>query len=231
MLPHRHGASPPCGACTWPRSPAAPWAPRCSRPSLMMPAPMPVATLTKTMWSSRAPRSATSPRTRSPSAITFTSLSTSTGQPRPAPTHAGDVEAVPAGHDRRVGGASRGVLDRAGQADAHPEQVLRTPTRLAQQRLAAADEPLQHGVGTVGDLDVLGVLGQHLAVERGDGEPGVGGADVGTDDDPGSGGRTGTGWAGGRRWRRTRRRGRPARSRPARRAAARPWTGPARWPR
>ena len=45
-LPHRHTADTSPGTCTWPRSPAAPLAPRHSAPSRMIPQPIPVATLT-----------------------------------------------------------------------------------------------------------------------------------------------------------------------------------------
>ena len=232
VLPHRHGASPPCGAWTWPRSPAAPWAPRCSRPSLMMPAPMPVATLTKTMWSSRAPRSPTSPRTRSPSAITFTSLSTSTGQPRPAPTTPGTSKPSQPG---MIGG----LVGRPVECSTGPGRPMPTPQQVARGRrpaLRSSDLLLRtsHFSTASGPSEIWMssvCSASTSAVERGDGEPGVRGPDVGTDDDPGAGvepepgGRAAAGGDGlgdGD--------DQPA-ARPARRAAARPWTGPARWPR
>ena len=74
VLPQRHGRSSPPGTAMWPRSPAAPWAPRRIWPSEMIPAPMPVATLTNSRWSTSGHSDVCSPR-----AMTLTSLSTSTG--------------------------------------------------------------------------------------------------------------------------------------------------------
>ena len=58
-------------------SPAAPWAPRSSRPREIIPAPIPVPTLTNS-------RSSVSGHARrsSPSAIRFASLSISAGTPK-----------------------------------------------------------------------------------------------------------------------------------------------------
>ena len=74
VLPQRQSSSSPRGTRTWPRSPAVPWAPRWSAPPEMIPAPMPVATLTNI--SSVVPGQK---RLRSPRAMMLTSLSTSTG--------------------------------------------------------------------------------------------------------------------------------------------------------
>ena len=63
-LPHVHMTSDCRIARMWPMSPARPWLPRSSSPSAMMPAPIPVATFTNTMWA--APGSAGGAR-RAPS--------------------------------------------------------------------------------------------------------------------------------------------------------------------
>ena len=98
-----------------------PCAPLRSWPSLMIPLPIPVATLTNMRWSTSGNPMACSPR-----AITLTSLSTTMAiVAEPVEDEAGHVEAVPAGHDRRVRRPSGGVLDRTGQADADAGQVAR----------------------------------------------------------------------------------------------------------
>jgi hypothetical protein len=74
-LPQGQRTPAPAATLMWPMSPASPSAPRCNSPSLpTMPQPMPLATLMK----SRGERSSGRERA-SPSAIRFTSLSTSTG--------------------------------------------------------------------------------------------------------------------------------------------------------
>src|SRR5690606_778568 len=59
----------------------------------------------------------------------------------------GDVEAVPAGHDRRVDRASGGVLDRAGEADADAQEVGLGPPRLVEELASSLDHPVQDGLG------------------------------------------------------------------------------------
>ena len=167
---------------TWPRSPAVPWAPRCRMPPEMMPEPMPVATLTKT-------RSSTSARCsrRSPRAMMLTSLSTSTGHRGTRLQAAGDVEAVPAGHDRRVDGAAGGVLDRAraGRCRSRPGRSTgrRWPSSSVAhgRRRPSAARPRGPRRSSMLRAD----LAQDRAGEVGEGRAGVRGADVDADHHPG----------------------------------------------
>ena len=73
-LPHAQGMSAARESATWPISPAAPCEPRRREPPEMIPAPMPVATLTK-IRSDASGQAAVC----SPSAMMLTSLSTRTG--------------------------------------------------------------------------------------------------------------------------------------------------------
>ena len=75
-LPQRQMTSSWSGTWMWPMSPAAPWAPRWMRPSVITPQPMPVPTLTNSKCAVSRQRAQYSPR-----AMMFTSLSTSTGAP------------------------------------------------------------------------------------------------------------------------------------------------------
>ena len=112
-LPQRHSASPASGICTWPRSPAVPSAPRWMAPPATMPQPIPVATFTNS-------RSSTVCRQLvqySPSAMMFTSLSTSTGTPGYRSAKAAGI-GTPS-HPGMIGGLTGpagGELDRARHA-------------------------------------------------------------------------------------------------------------------
>ena len=136
-LPHRQTASTSWGTWMWPRSPAAPWAPRRSAPSLMIPLPMPVATLTNSRWStSREGDGVLAERHHVDVVVDDDDAVAAVAD------EAGDVEPVPARHDRRVGRPPGGVLDRAGQPDADGGELVRAAARRAATSAAAVlDDP------------------------------------------------------------------------------------------
>ena len=148
VLPQRHGRSSPPGTAMWPRSPAAPWAPRRIWPSEMIPAPMPVATFTNSRWSTSGHCDVCSPR-----AMTLTSLSTSTGTRSLRGQEPGHVGVVPARHDRRVDRPPGRVLDGAGQAHPDADQVAERASGGAEQLEAELDDAVQHGAGALRDRD------------------------------------------------------------------------------
>ncbi|CAB5029699.1 unannotated protein [freshwater metagenome] len=76
LRPQAHG-NPSGIAFIWPISPAAPCAPRNNTPSMMMPPPMPVPTVTIVKSSISSP----APNLNSPHAAAFPSFSTTTGRP------------------------------------------------------------------------------------------------------------------------------------------------------
>lgn len=100
---------------------------------------------------------------------------------------AGHVEAIPAGHDRRVDGAPGGVLDRTGHADADGDEILPVATEPFDEGEPRVDEPAEHGLGAQRDVERLAVLGEHRAGEVGDGDRRVRGAEVGGEHDARSG--------------------------------------------
>ena len=103
----------------------------------------------------------------SPSAMTFTSLSTRTGTPGVAVGEGGgDAHAVPARHDRRADGPAGGELDRAGQADADAADVGRAAADLGQQLGEAVVQPGQHDLGPAGDVHLGGLLDQRASQSR-----------------------------------------------------------------
>ena len=117
-LPHWQGTSAPRDTCTWPMSPAVPCAPRWRMPPEMTPDPMPVATFTKMRWSTSGQESS-----RSPSAMMFTSLSTSTGASKLSRNQPGTSNRSQPGMIGGLMGRPRAVLDGPGQPDADREQV------------------------------------------------------------------------------------------------------------
>ena len=90
-----------------------------------------------------------------------------------------DRVAVPPGHDRRVDRPAGGELDRAGDADAHRHHVVVDPAVQVEQGVEVELDLSEHRFGPGGDVEVDGLLGEELAGEVGDAEPGVGGAQVG----------------------------------------------------
>ena len=74
---------------------------------------------------------------------------------------AGHVEAVPAGHDRRVHRAPGVVLDRAGHADADRRELVAVAAELLDEGEGGVDHPAEHGLGALRDVDALGALGEH----------------------------------------------------------------------
>jgi hypothetical protein len=97
-----------------------------------------------------------------------------------------DGEAVPAGHQRRIDGVTAVVVDGAGQADGGPADVGRAVAALGQQLGEVLQEPAQAGLGTPVDGEIARVLSEYRAAQVGDGEPGVGDAEVGGEHDPGA---------------------------------------------
>src|ERR687889_201644 len=109
-----------------PMSPALPCAPRYTRPSTVTPQPMPVPTFTTS-------RSCTDPPMPiSPSAMTFTSLSTYTG------------------HSYRPNG---GELHGPGYTHAHDAHVCRCQARLGEHLLRQPVDLGEDDAGAVGDVD------------------------------------------------------------------------------
>ena len=165
----------------------------------------------------------------SPSAMMFTSLSTSTGRVVVLREPARDREAVPAGHDRRRDRLTARERDRAGDADADAADVVRRGDRSRRaapsKRSCTAASTIS---GTVGDVHVERRLGERRAREVGHDQAGVGGAEVGDQDDSRAlvehqhRRRAPTGGGACRPLRR------PARARAARRAAAPPSSVPNR---
>ena len=159
-----------------------PCAPRCSVPSEMMPAPMPVATLMNT-------RSATSRRWAccSPSAMMFTSLSTSTGTANARCTWPGTSYRS---HPGMIGG----LIARPVECSTGPGRPIpiaassRDVATLVGEQLADhLLDPAEHALRTERDVERHRPLGEDPAVEVGDRGGRVGGAEVDTDHDPGSG--------------------------------------------
>ena len=174
------GRPSPWGAATWPRSPAAPCAPRWSCPPVMMPAPMPVATLTNTGGRRRGSIVACSP-----SAMMLTSLSTSTGTAEAGGDVRRHVVAVPARHDRRDW--------RGGRWSARPARAARCRRRRGRPACAPASSSSSRrasmtrsstGPGPLGDVELDGACSVSTVPSRSvtaDGR--VGRAEVGRDDD------------------------------------------------
>ena len=117
-----------------------PWAPRCSSPPEMMPAPMPVRDLDEHQVVDVGQVGVLLPQRHDVHVVVDEHRDVE------GPLHvAGHVVAVPARHDRRVDRAAGGVLDRTGQADADRrqladvaalvgEQLARSPTRPSRAR-------------------------------------------------------------------------------------------------
>ena len=179
-LPQRHTASTSWGTWMWPRSPAAPWAPRRSAPSLMIPQPIPVATLTNIRWStSREAQEALAERHHVDVVV-----DDDVDAAQRLAHEAGDVEAVPAGHDRRVRRPAGGELDRPGQPDADADDVAEAATGAAHERPAVVDDPASTFSGPTAMSRSTTSSASTLAARSVDGQAHVGGADVGAEDDP-----------------------------------------------
>ena len=183
MLPQRQTTVGSSTTWMWPTSPALPWAPRCRRPSEMIPAPIPVPTLTTTTLSWPA----ATPVRHSPRARTLTSLSTQTGRAVALGEALADRVAVPAGHDRRRDRAAGPELDGAGHADAdapqRPGDAAVVRGERVEQLVDAGEARLRAGR----DAGRLGVVGEDAAVEVGDRDIDAGGAEVGDEDVAGVG--------------------------------------------
>ena len=100
---------------------------------------------------------------------------------------AGHVEAIPAGHDRRVHRAPGRVLDGAGNADADRDEVVVRAPQLVEQVSGRGHHPAEHGLGAARDVDGLVHLAEHGAGQVGYGERGVRCAEVGGQYDAGRG--------------------------------------------
>ena len=141
---------------------------------------MPVATLTNIRWSTSGYA-----RNRSPSAITLTSLSTTTSAPR------SDSPTKPRTSKPSQPGMIGGLVGRPVANSTGPGRPMPTPTTSAIRRPAAAhegaapiDDPRQDLVRADRDVEVDDVVGEHGCGEVGDGEAHVGGTDVGTEHEP-----------------------------------------------
>jgi hypothetical protein len=66
---------------------------------------------------------------------------------------------VPARHDRRVAGTAGRVLDRPRHPDPDPVHVVVASPRLAQHRVEALVDPVQHRIRSRGDLGLPRFLG------------------------------------------------------------------------
>jgi hypothetical protein len=95
----------------------------------------------------------------------------------------GHGEAVPAGHDRRGDGLAAAEGHGAGDADADAADVDRGAGDLGEELLEALVDPLEHDLRAGRDVHVERRLGQRGAREVAHHEPGVGGAEVGDQDD------------------------------------------------
>ena len=123
-LPQAQGTSAARGSATWPISPAAPCEPRRSEPPEMIPAPMPVATLTKM-------RSVVSGQAvvRSPRAMMLTSLSTKTGESK-------DSLRAPGTSNRSQPGMIGGLIGRPVENSTGPGRPMPMPTTSSTPRPA-----------------------------------------------------------------------------------------------
>ena len=159
-------------------SPAAPSAPRWRARAQMTPLPTPVPILTTRMWSSPGKHARCSP-----SAIRFVSLATRTGTGRGKASAIDDVDAVPAGHDRRRHHARRRGLHRAGDAHRHGDDVARGAVRVGQELRQQLAHQREVHVGARRDVDRAPLEDHDVGREVADGEAGPAGAEVGDDDD------------------------------------------------
>ena len=89
-----------------------------------------------------------------------------------------DGIAVPSGHDRRADGTAGGELDRAGQPHPDPAHAGEVAAGLGHEVDEGVLEPVEDGVGPVGDGDVPPGLAEHLAGEVGHRDARVGGAEI-----------------------------------------------------
>ena len=164
-LPQWQGTSAPRATCTWPMSPAMPCAPRCRRPPEMTPEPMPVATFTNMRCSTFGQATARSPR-----AMMFTSLSTSTGTSRCCCTQPGTSKRSQPG---MIGGfTGRPVECSTGPGTPMPiaARSCRSRPSFSMQGESCVDHPGEHGLGALRDVHALAALGEHGSGEVGDGE-------------------------------------------------------------
>ena len=121
MLPQRQTTDGSSETWMWPTSPALPCAPRCSRPSEMIPAPIPVPTLITTTlsWPAATP-DRHSPERQQVDVVVDPDGGLVSGREPLA-----DRVAVPARHDRRRDRPTRAELDGARDADADPPEPTR----------------------------------------------------------------------------------------------------------
>ena len=156
-LPHEQSTSAPCGRRDVAEVAGRATAPRCSRPPLMMPAPMPVATLTKRRCSTSGWAMACSPR-----AMMLTSLSTSTGHVE------GAARRGRARRSRPSPGMIGGRIGRPVECSTGPGSPMPTPMRssagAAGLRRAAgavvAATQSSTDLGAVGDVEALADLAE-----------------------------------------------------------------------
>ena len=182
MLPQRQTTSSCAGDPDVPDVAGRALAPRWIRPPATMPQPMPVPTLTNSRCSTSRQFAQCSP-----SAMMFTSLSTSTGRV----VALGEASPGPEKPSQpgMIGGATGppgGELDRPGHADADAAHVRRVAPGPLEQGVEALLDPVEHGLGAVGDRPVGHRLGEDLAAEVAQREARVGRAEVGREHDAGA---------------------------------------------
>ena len=77
------------------------------------------------------------------------------------------------------------VLDRPGHADADTGEVVAGAPGRRQQGASGAGDAVEHRLGPGGDVQAQRLLRQDPAAQVGEGDQGVGGAEVGADDHTG----------------------------------------------
>ncbi len=96
-----------------------------------------------------------------------------------------DREVVPARHDRRVDGPPAGELDRAGDADADPADLVSRPADLVEQFGEALVQPLEGALRPDPDVEVACPLRERRPDQVAHRDAGMRCSQVGGEDDPG----------------------------------------------
>src|SRR5690606_38345016 len=91
---------------------------------------------------------------------------------------AGNVEPVPAGHDRGVDRLPAGVMHGTGKPDADGDEIPMVTVDGGKQLPARLNHPAEHPFRAISDIDSLAGLAQAGSGQIGDGQRGVGGTEV-----------------------------------------------------
>ena len=173
--------SAPWGVKMWPRSPAAPFAPRRSFPPVMMLSADAGGDLHEQQVLDVTVDEDVLAERHDVHVVVDEH-----GDREHAGHKARDVEAVPARHDRRAHRATHGVLHGARHTDPDAHQVV-APSAAGQQILCVGQYPVKDGLGTVGNVDRRVDAVDRLAGKVREPERRVACAEVGSQDDPGVG--------------------------------------------